>query len=177
MNLTNLDTTTRAHMRSEVEADISASSLYLSPRLSTVGIQDYPDLLLDAVTNGTPATLAAALRANGRLNVMEIAVRNGKSYSKRVPVTAADTLAEGEFNRFYIRGLCVRAISGGTAGVVVYRAKDVVHPRPESTARISQIIDPSVLLADLRLHHNVDTALGVPAGPNSGLSVHLPSTP
>lgn len=29
----------------------------------------------------------------------------------RVPETAAATLAEGEFNRFYVRALCRRAIS------------------------------------------------------------------
>ena len=32
-------------------------------------------------------------------------------------------LAEGEFNRFYIRAVCLRSIESGTSDVVVYRAK------------------------------------------------------
>jgi hypothetical protein len=31
----------------------------------------------------------------------------------RVPITAADTLAEGEFNRFYARALCRYALLHG----------------------------------------------------------------
>lgn len=41
----------------------------------------------------------------------------------KVPVTAPETLSEGEFNRFYARGLCRVAISLGIAAVQVYRAK------------------------------------------------------
>lgn len=41
----------------------------------------------------------------------ETATRNGKTFSKKVPVTAAETLAEGEFNRFYARGLCLREVA------------------------------------------------------------------
>jgi hypothetical protein len=36
--------------------------------------------------------------------------RNGVPYVKRVPVNAPGILAEGEFNRFYLRGLCLAAI-------------------------------------------------------------------
>jgi hypothetical protein len=44
-----------------------------------------------------------------------------------VPVTAADTLAEGEFNRFYLRGLCRRASAANMAEIEVYRAKEVAN--------------------------------------------------
>jgi len=36
---------------------------------------------------------------------------------------AHEMLAEGEFNRFYIRALCARAIEDGLPEVTVYRAK------------------------------------------------------
>jgi hypothetical protein len=91
----------------------------------------------------------------------------------QVPVTAPDTLAEGEFNRFYIRGLCLRAIQDGVAELIVYRAKEVSSPRRESEAMIGARLPPERLLQDIRTHPGVDTAFGLPPGPNSGLSVHL----
>jgi len=91
----------------------------------------------------------------------------------KIPVTAPDTLAEGEFNRFYARGLCARAIDNGIKEVVVYRGKEVQQPRAESQAMIGKKIDATVLLEDLRNSPGVEPALGLPPGPNSGLTVHL----
>jgi hypothetical protein len=87
---------------------------------------------------------------------------------------AHEMLAEGEFNRFYIRALCLRAIEDGIPDVVVYRAKPVENPRSESQQKIDEHVSPEALLRDLRIHPGVDTALGLPPGPNSGLSVRLP---
>ncbi len=83
-------------------------------------------------------------------------------------------MAEGEFNRFYARGLCRRAIAEGIEALVVYRAKEVVNPRAESVALIGKSLPAKQLLEDLRAHIGTDTALGLPPGPNSGLSVKLP---
>ena len=91
-----------------------------------------------------------------------------------VPYTAPETLAEGEFNRFYARGLCRRAIEEGTSQLIVYRAKQVMNARSASQAKIGTKISAKELLQDLRTHPGVDTALGLPQGPNSGLSVKLP---
>jgi hypothetical protein len=83
-------------------------------------------------------------------------------------------LAEGEFNRFYIRALCMSAMEDGVTELVVYRAKAVQSARSESERKIGQAVSPGALLNDLRARPGVDTALGLPAGPNSGLSVRLP---
>ncbi len=91
-----------------------------------------------------------------------------------MPVTAPETLAEGEFNRFYARGLCRRAMAQGIESLLVYRAKEVVNPRPESVALIGKSLPVKQLLEDLRANIGTDTALGLPPGPNSGLSVKLP---
>jgi hypothetical protein len=56
----------------------------------------------------------------------------------------------------------------------VYRAKAVEHARSESQQKIGSCVAAEPLLRDLRTHVGVDTALGLPPGPNSGLSVHLP---
>lgn len=92
----------------------------------------------------------------------------------KVPINAPQRLAEGEFNRFYIRGLCLRALDEGKSTVVVYRARHSSSPRLESEELIGSAFDAKALLEDLRESPGVDTALGLPPGPNSGLSARLP---
>jgi hypothetical protein len=45
-------------------------------------------------------------------------------------------MAEGQFNRFYILGLCKRARAEGLSDLIVYRAKESADPRPESKSLI-----------------------------------------
>ena len=175
LHLDNLDKMTRQYMTEELERDVKNGRLYLSPRLSEKGKKDYESLLRQAIRNGNDETLAQALRSDGRLMSIERKrKRSGGATNARVPAIAAETLAEGEFNRFYIRGLCLRAIEEGIPELVIYRAKEVANPRPESQRMIGNTISAKALLDDLRAHIGVDTALGLPAGPNSGLSVRLP---
>jgi len=161
-------------MLEEIEQDITANKLYYSPRLSPQGRQQYPELLRNAVRNGSDQSLASELRAYGCLNATEERRKpTGGTTIAQVPVTAPETLAEGEFNRFYVRGLCRRAVALGNDSVFVYRAKPVVNPRPESTALIGKSLPAKQLLEDLRISTGTDTVLGLPPGPNSGLSVKL----
>jgi len=162
-------------MLAEIERDIAGNTLYLSDNLSEQGRLDYPQLLRDAARGGSDASLAAALRS--RLNSHEKPRKLKSGDFSKPPVmrsNAHEMLAEGEFNRFYIRALCVRAIEDGIPEVVVYRAKAVVNARPESEAKIGQRMAAEPLLRDVRTHPGVDTALGLPPGPNSGLSARLP---
>jgi len=175
LSLTNLDDKTRSLMLKEVEDDIASTRLYSSPRLSQAGQADYSDLLQKAIANHDEVWLASQLRSGNRINMQEPRRKpSGGTTSVKVPVTAPETLAEGEFNRFYIRGLCRRAEQEGIASLVVYRAKHVENPRPESERKIGSSISAQSLLNDLRNNIGIDTALGLPAGPNSGLSVKLP---
>ena len=100
--------------------------------------------------------------------------RKGGVTVAKVPITASETLAEGEFNRFYARGLCARALADGIAEVEVYRRRAVAQPRPESQAKIGSKVPVKALLDDLRRSQGVEPALGIPPGPNSGLTVRLP---
>ncbi|MGB8112842.1 MAG: hypothetical protein WCF22_03670, partial [Candidatus Sulfotelmatobacter sp.] len=169
-----LDTTTRQYMLEELELDVTQGRLYLSPRLSGTGVAAYPALLKLAVESGNDASLAAELRKDGRLNATEQRRKPKGGYTTvAVPVTAADTLAEGEFNRFYARGLCRRAQAEGGGELKVHRAKEVENPRPQSEALIGSTLDPEKLLLDLRGSIGVEPALGLPPGPNSGLSVKI----
>ena len=174
MDYKNLDKKTREVMIEEILYDIQNNKLYISPRLSSVGIADYPQLLQEAAQNGDDTSMASQLSVNERLNLMESRrTSKGEIISAKIPSNAAETLASGEFNRFYIRALCRIAIDNGTQ-VIVYRARQSSNPRIESESKIGSSVDPTILLNDLRNNIGIDTFLHLPPGPNSGLSVHLP---
>jgi len=171
-NFNNLDEQTREFMISEIKSDIDNERLYLSKRFNEKGIELYPNLLIDAVSSGDEETLAIALNDNDCF--LDKEPRNGKNgitYAK-VPVTASITLAESEFNRFYIRGLALKS-QENKQRLRVYRARFSDNPRAESEMIIGNEVDADILLNDLRSNIGVDTALGLPSGPNSGLSVEL----
>lgn len=171
----NLDDQTRKFMLKELEMDIEKGTLYISPRLNSRGQSMWAELLKEAIVGHNDDWLATQLSVRGCMKSHEERrLRSGKITVVKVPVTAPETLAEGEFNRFYARGLCARAIAEGISEVVVYRGKQVRRPRSESQAMIGRRIDPTALLEDLRKSQGVEPALGIPPGPNSGLTVCLP---
>jgi hypothetical protein len=173
----NLDERTRGLMLDEMEYDLTNNQLHISPFLSGQGQRDYAHLLRDAIQNGNDETLAQSLRERRRI-VRTQPRRQPKAggYSiAATPENAAEVLAESEFNRYYIRALARRAIEDGIEELVIYRAKPARNPRPESEARVETSLSPQDLLEDLRSHPGDESpTLGVPSGPNSGLSVRLP---
>jgi len=173
MNLVNLDDKTRKFMLDELEQDVTSNKLYLSPHLSGAGLRNYENLLRSAIQSGDDVSLANSL-ASLLKRYIQKAKPSGGYTTARVPITAPATLAEGEFNRFYCRGVCRRAIEEKLEEVEVYRAKAVQNPRPQSQVLVGSKLKADRLLHDLRINIGVDTALGVPAGPNSGLSIRLP---
>ena len=171
----NLDKRTRMLMLTEIEKDIAEKNLYVSENLNSKGQTEYSDLIRDAARNGNDETLGSAIL--GRLNAYEKPRKLKSGEFSKAPVmrsNAHEMLAEGEFNRFYIRALCLRAVEDGVPEVIIYRAKPVQNARSESEQKLGQRVPVESLLRDLRTHPGVDTALGLPPGPNSGLSVMLP---
>jgi hypothetical protein len=171
----NLDERTRQLMLEELEQDIRANRLHISPVLSGQGQRDYPNLLREAIQSGTDDTLAQNLLRQRRLARTQDRRKPQGGYTiASVPEAAAETLAQSEFNRYYIRAVSRRALEAGLAEVVVYRARPSRQPRPESEALVETTLPAEALLADLRAHPGEGGALGMPPGPNSGLSVRLP---
>lgn len=125
----NLDETTRGFMLKEIDIDDRADTLYRSPWLSQGGQGDWADLLKDAAKTGNDDTLAAALRQGGRIvsHSMRRLPNSGRMTRYQVPVTAPDTMA-GEFNNFYCRGLCARAVDERIPRLEVYRARYSANP-------------------------------------------------
>lgn len=173
----NLDERTRQLMLDEMQFDIDHNQLHISPLLSGQGQMDYVNLLREAIESGSDETLAKKLREHRRI-VRTLPRRKPKGDGYLIAATggnAADVLAESEFNRYYIRALARRAIEDGIGELIVYRAKPVRNPRPESEAMIESTLPAEDLLTDLRAHTGDEVpTLGVPSGPNSGLSVRLP---
>jgi hypothetical protein len=167
-----LDGETRRRMAAEHTRDVAANSDWDSPRFADGGRERFRNALQQACRDGNDVTLAEDVRRQGMLRTRE--VRNGKNgrIEAAVPVTAPETLAEGEFNRYYIRALCSRALDENRQ-LVVWRAKEVTSPRQEFEALLGKLVQPAAVLEDLRTGKRVDEAFGLPAGPNSGLSVRF----
>ena len=172
LNLTELEAV-RTEMQGEIDDDLAAGKLYRSARFTAEGSAAYPDHLKAAVETGTDVSLIASISTPSYWKTHEERNRGGKIIVAKVPHTAPATFGEGEFNRFYLRGLCRAALSRAKPSVVIYRAKAVAEPRPESLALEGRVLDAATLLSDLRTHTGVDTALGLPPGPNSGLSARF----
>jgi hypothetical protein len=169
-----LDGATRRHMLAELEHDEKNGKVYFSPRLTADGQRRYVGLLREAIEHHDDQWLADQIRARGFLRSHEERRKpRGGTTHARIPSTASQTLSDGEFNRFYCRGLCSRAHTDGMTHVEVYRGQAVANPRPESEARIGALLEAARVLQDLRDSIAVEPALGVPAGPNSGLTIRL----
>lgn len=170
-----LDDQTRAFMLEEIEMDIGAGTIYVSRYLNDEGARAWHDLMREAARSGNDDSLAREVR-RGRLlrSHYQRAKPKGGYTQAAVPVTAPETLGEGEFNRYYVRGLCRKAMANGANELEVYRAKAVQQPRPDSEAKIGMRVDPALILEDLRRTTGVEPALGLPPGPNSGLCLRLP---
>jgi hypothetical protein len=139
LNYLNLDDRTRQFMLEEIDMDVANGALYLSPWLTVRGRHDWPQMLRDAAATGTDASLAAQIPLHGRLaQTAQRRKPTGGMTTYNVPYTAPKTMAEGEFNRFYVRALCRRAIEDGINGLIVYRAKAVVTPRPGSQQKLGR---------------------------------------
>jgi hypothetical protein len=168
----NLDITTRHYMLMEAEEAIKTSQLHLSRRLTERGRELYPALLLDALKNGDETSLAAALERQQCFAERE----PYGTTTRRVPAEAARTFAESEYNAFYMRGVCHRAIQEG-GQVEVYRAMDRLTKRPSSHLIEGQRYEPRRALLLFR-HSPSGRHRGpsLPAGYNTGLSLRLART-
>ncbi|NTV47513.1 MAG: hypothetical protein HGB11_13570, partial [Chlorobiales bacterium] len=138
---------------------------YESPRLTPAGKQKWQELLEEAITYHDDNWLATEVINGGYSNNSEEYIRNGKQFSRVInKPQAAEQLAEGVFNRYYIRGLCLYAKSVGITGLVIYRGKAVSKPRAESEAKIGAIVPIDLVLTELRKNDfvSIGDALGVP---------------
>jgi hypothetical protein len=168
LQLEHLDDVTRPFMVAELDRDGGPPDrVHISARLSVDGQDQYRDLLRAALTSGGTGSFEDDLSRPGILNRTEL--RRGRPIT--MAANAAQLLAEGEFNRYYIRGTCARVLDSGDTHVQVYRARHSWSPRSASQRLIGRWLDAALLLDDLRLHIGEEPTL-LPLI-NSGLSVRI----
>jgi hypothetical protein len=174
LQLLNLDERTRRFMLDELDRDVADGSLFLSPRLSERGQASFEQLLRTALGSGTERSLAEELRCHDR---METATRwerpAGAPIVASLPPTAPEALAESEFHRFYVRGLCRRALADGVYTLAIYRARPAEHNGQKADALVGVRMDATSLLEDLRPSPGGAPRRVLPACPDAGLSVRL----
>lgn len=169
----NLDEAVRAYMVEEIDADTVEGRLYLSNYLNDRGREAWAGLLREAARVGTDDSMAHAIRTGRYLkDQVERRKPKGGYTMARVPGTAHETLAEAQFNQYYMRGLSRVAKDRGIEFLTVYRAKAVERPRPGSEEMIGTQLEAQVVLDELRRTIGVEPELGLPL-PNSGLCLRL----
>ena len=175
MEYLNLDDRTRSFMLAEINSDHANGRLHMSKNLNPIGIAAFPEILKIAASRGNDVSLAQAILPNLNSHEQPRRLQSGRYSAAPIMLSNAhEMLAEGEFTRFYIRGVCLRAIEDGIPTVIIYRAKHVENARSASAEKIGRSYSPEALLEDLRTNPGLDTALGLPPGPNSGLCAKLP---
>ena len=171
MNLVDLNEEIRDRMAEEIAGDLKEQTPEFSTRLTTDGRIRFSELLLEAVSLHDDHWLANRLNQLGLIKRTESRRKRSGGFSQvKVPHTAATTLAQDVFNRYYVRALCKFAIENEIEEVEVYRAKRVTTPRSSSRSLIGRRFNAAELL-----DHVLNSGLNaiIPQGPNSGLSVRL----
>ena len=169
-NFTKLDERTRLLIIEEIRRAENSSNIYFSTRFNDAGTKGWITWLSAAAQEHDEHWLAYQLEAFGAMkHLEERAMPKGGYTTAHVPDTAAETMAEGQFNRFYMAAICRRAIEDGVPNVKVYRAKRRGEPRPESRALEGTSRNASSLLEELR---NKNSSLKCDLlKPNTGLSI------
>jgi len=168
----NLDNRTRVLMKEEIQLAIETEQIYFSTRFNSVGSSNWIQWLTEAAESHDEHWLAYQIEVSGGMKGFEgRATPSGGYTNAHVPETAAETVAEGQFNRFYIAAVCRRAVEEGLASVTVYRARQRGEPRPESRNLEGTSMNAEALLEKVR---SMQGSFGCELlKPNSGLSVHI----
>jgi len=172
-NFLNLDDKTRKFMPEAIADAEKAGNLYESARFNDAGRKQWLDLLKQAAKEQNEHWFAYELEAKRLMKDFEVAQKRLGGYTiKHVSHNRAETFAEGQFNRFYMLGLCKWAKDEGVPSLEVYRAKERSSPRAESEALIGTKIaieDVEAQLQDTQASFKSELVQ-----PNSGISLKLP---
>jgi hypothetical protein len=172
-NFENLDEKTRGFMLEAISEADASGNIYFSARFNGAGQKQWLPLLKEAAKEHDEHWLAYQLETKGLMKDFEGAMTPSGGYTvKHTPHTAAETMAEGQFNRFYILGLCKRAKAENISDLEIYRAKKSNAPRSQSEALIGTKISADDVEAQLL--KTSDSFKSSLVKPNSGISMKLP---
>jgi hypothetical protein len=168
----NLDPTTRRYALAELDADLAAGVFRPSERLRPAAAADFQRLLHEAIRYYDDRWLEERI-PDLLVDFEPRRTPSGGETTAKLPEGAPRMLAEGEFNRYYMRGLALRAIEEGRQVVEVYRARLSLEPRPESVELEGQRLPAREVADYLRGTTGTDSPAAALGRPNSGLSVRL----
>ena len=163
----------RGLMLDELASDIANGREYEGTQLSISGSHVWFELFREAIADHDPDWLSQAIATPNYWLATYVQNRATGPVQAKVPSDAPTKLANGEFIHYYIRAVCLSAVSRGAVNVRVVRVRESTNPRPESLALEGSLLNAEAVLDDVRENHNSYRVLGVPPGPNSGLAVAM----
>ena len=166
-----LDTRTRIFMKAEFERDSEKGIYYKSPRLTDEGFQQFPILLERSISSANDISLSTDLKPF--IKEYETRIIKGIHHNVKVPHNAPLVLGQGQFNFYYMRGICARAISEGLDEVEIYRARQSYNSRRTSQWLIGKRINAAEFLNEMRVTKDPGSTSLQIGLPNSGLSVRF----
>jgi hypothetical protein len=167
-----LDPTTRRFAIAELDSDMSTGAYHTSERIRPTAITEYHRYLHEALRYYDDRWL----EEHASDLMVELETRRtpgGGMTAVKLPQMAARMLAEGDFNRYYMRGVALRASEEGKQVVEVYRARLSLEPRRESADLEGRRLPAEEVLKYLRGEQTDDPGVTALGRPNSGLSVRL----
>lgn len=139
----------RNYMTKEIAFDISQNKMGTHDCLNHSGNFELPDLLLEAAQEGDESSLAKELKDRQCMRVYD-AVANGKTVSLcRVSDEDYELFSKNTFDKFYLRGICLEAVSKGCDQIVL---------KDENSERI---YSSKKLLSALRDQEPLEKVLGI----------------
>jgi hypothetical protein len=167
-----LDPTTRRFAIAELDSDIATGAYHTSERIRHTAISEYQRYLHEALRYYDDRWLEEHA-ADLMIDFEPRRTRSGGQTAVKLPQMASRMLAEGDFNRYYMRGVALRAIQEGREVIEVYRARLSLEPRRESAELEGRRLPAAEVLNYLRGEPTSDPAVTALGRPNSGLSVRL----
>jgi hypothetical protein len=169
MHFEELDAITRRFMLEELEAELTGANPYVSKALAPDGRVTFGQLMRTAIESGDDETLTRALDDPRYWNAIESYTRNGVTRERLVNTRqAAERLALGEFNTWYVRGFARRLMSEGVAQCQAYRGADPKWEPAECTAHEGQLFSVAAIYRGHRARHwpnENPMAFSIPFGP------------
>lgn len=145
----------RRLMIDELHWAVEHNKVYYSRHFAEDGSKEYPFLLQKAFDSGNPDTLEESLNVP-------------RYFQAGSPRNAAQTFAWDEFNKYYMRALCLLVETLPGYELRVTRGRHSDKPKPESSQRMGKTQNPRSFLRGLRETPKVN-----PFGANSGLTLEL----
>ena len=170
MHYAELDEKTRAIMLSEFDAEQAGGNPYRSKALSAGGQQAFPQLMRDAIKNGTEASLAAAVADPSLWEQTETFVREGVPCERKRNIPqSAERFATTEFSTWYVRGLARRLMDEGVEKCQIYRGAQPKWEPRDCAKHEGLIVDVKTVYDNHRVRYWPEPgnkeALSIPLAP------------